>query len=327
MDPITAAMLIGQVGVPLLTSIIGRMQSDEYSDEEKRQMMLALQEYAAIAPPEHRDLIAREIARSQMENVRRNPYLEAVQDEALAGYQEIARGGESARGRADYEQAAMESAQQERAQREGAVARADALGLGPEAAFSDALLASQSGADRERMAGLQRAAQDEEARTNALGAAGAMAGSRSASQWAQDAQVAQAQDELARFNAGQFNEMEQFNEADRYRAFGAQMDVANARAGARQRYAGFMGDKGQQVREDWANAGRGIGTGLGAGAQYRTTGGMGAPQGPAMSSGAMPQQQVYGQPTTQQAPSPYSTSAQSMAGGPQPYTPQRRKAR
>lgn len=314
-------MLVGQVGVPLITGLIGRLSSDEYSDEEKRQMMLALEEYAAIAPPEHRDLIAREIARSQMESVQRNPYLEAVQDEVLAGYQEIARGGESTRGRADYEQSAMESAQLERAQREGTLARADALGLGAEAAFTDALLAGQGGADRERMAGLQRAAFNEKARMGALGAAGSMAGSRSATQFAQDAQVAQAQDELNRFNAGQFNDMQQFNEMGRYRNFGAQLDLANARAGARQRYAGYMGDRGQQVREDWANVGRGIGTGLGAGAQYRTTGGMGAQQDPAMSSGAMPQQQVYGQPAPQSTVGP-------AAAGPQPYTtPQRRKAR
>lgn len=325
MDPITIAMLVGQVGVPVLTSLIGRLQSDEYSEEEKRQLRLALEEYAAIAPPQYREVIAREVTRSQMGQVQRNPQLEATLDELLGRQMEVARTGESARGRADYEQSAMESAQLERAQREGAVSRADALGLGPEAAFSDALVAGQSGADRERMAGLQRAAYNEENRLGAMGAAGSMAANRSATQFQQDAEVARAQDELNMFNAGQANNMAQFNEGNRYRAFGAQLDLANARAGARQRYGGYMGDRGQQVREDWANVGRGIGGGLGAGVQYRNSTGMAQPGG---ASGPMPQQQVY-QPQTAPQAAPFSgASAQStVAGSQQVYDPKKRKAR
>lgn len=317
MDPVTIGMLVGQVGVPIITSIIGRIMSEEYSEEEREQWRLALEEYAALAPPEYRELIAREVARSRMGDVRRNPQLEATLDEVQARTMEVARTGESARGRADYEQAAMESAQLERGQREAAVSRADAMGLGPEAAFSDMLFAGQSGADRERMAGLQRAAYNEENRMGALGAAGAMAANRSATQFQQDAEVARAQDELARFNAGQFNEMQQFNEGNRYRNFGAQLDLANARSGVRQRYAGHLGGQGQQVREDWANVGRGVGGGLGAGVQYRNSTGMAQPGG---ASGPMPQQQVY-QPAPAQAP------VQQQSQGAQPYDPKKRKAR
>jgi hypothetical protein len=325
MDPVTIGMLVGQVGVPIITGIIGRIMSDEYSEEEREQWRLALEEYAAIAPPEHRDLIAREVARSQMGAVRRNPQLDAMMDEVQGRYMEVARDGESARGRADYEQSAMDSAQLERSQREGAVSRADALGLGPEAAFSDALLAGQGGADRERMAGLQRAAFNEENRMGALGAAGSMAANRSATQWQQDAQAAEAQDELNMFNVGQFNNMQQFNEGNRYRNFNAQLDLANARSGVRQRHAGYLGDKGQQVREDWANVGRGVGGMLGAGVQYLNSTGMAQPGG---AGGAMPQQQVYQQPTAQQA-TPFSgASAQStVAGSQQVYDPKKRKAR
>lgn len=325
MDPVTIGMLVGQVGVPVITGIIGRIMSDEYSEEERRQWQLALEEYAAIAPPEHRELIAREVARSRMGQVRRNPEMEAMLDEALGRQLDVARTGESARGAADYEQSAMQSAQLERGQREAAVSRADALGLGPEAAFSDALLAGQAGADRERMAGLQRAAYGEEARMGALGAAGAMAANRSATQWQQDAQVANAQDELSMFNVGQFNNMQQFNEGNRYRNFGAQLDLANARSGVRQRYAGHLGGQGQQVREDWANVGRGVGGGLGAGVQYRNSGGMAQP---GWSSGPMPQQQVYQPGTAPQSAPFYGANAQStVAGSQQVYDPKKRKAR
>jgi hypothetical protein len=325
MDPVTIGMLVGQVGVPIITGIIGRIMSEDLSEEERRQWQLALEEYAAIAPPEHRELIAREVARSQMGGVRRNPQLEATLDEVQARTMEVARAGESARGRADYEQSAMDSAQIERSQREGAVARADALGLGPEAAFSDALVAGQGGADRERMAGLQRAAFNEENRMGALGSAGAMAANRSATQWQQDAQVANAQDELNMFNVGQFNNMQQFNEMGRYRNFDAQLNLANARSGARQRYAGRLGGQGQQVREDWANVGRGVGGMLGAGVQYRNSGPMAQPGG---GSGPMPQQQTYQPQAVPQATPFYGANAQStVAGSQQVYDPKKRKAR
>ncbi len=325
MDPITIAMLVGQVGVPVLTSLIGRLQSDEYSDEEKRQLQLALEEYAAMAPPEHRELIAREVARSQMGAVRRNPQLEATLDEVLGRQMEVARTGESARGRADYEQSAMDSAQLERGQREAAVSRADALGLGPEAAFSDMLLAGQGGADRERMAGLQRAAYNEENRMWALGAAGSMAANRSATQFQQDAEVARAQDDLNMFNAGQFNNMQQFNEGNRYRNFSARLDLANARSGIHERMAGYSRDRGQQVQEDWANVGRGVGGMLGAGVQYRNSGPMAQPGG---GSGPMPQQQTYQPQAVPQATPFYGANAQStVAGSQQVYDPKKRKAR
>lgn len=312
----------------VIAGIIGRLASDEYSDEEKRQMELALEEYAALAPPEHRELIAREVARTQMASVQRNQGLEAVQDDVLARYQDIYTDGESARATADYEQAAMESAQLERSQREGAVSRADALGLGPEAAFTDTLVAGQGGADRERMAGLQRAAYGEEARMGALGAAGSMAANRSATQWAQDAQAAQAQDELNMFNVGQFNDMQQFNEGNRYRNFGARLDLANARSGARLRHAGFMGDRAQGVQEDWMNVGRGIQQTLGAG--MGAMGGM--PMGgggPMATSGSMPQyrQTFSTQPAVPQA-TPFSgANAQSTVAGVRQVNPNRRKAR
>jgi hypothetical protein len=324
-DPVTIGMLIGQVGVPVISGIIGRIMSEEYSEEEREQWRLALEEYAALAPPAHRELIAREVARSQMGAVRRNPELEATLDEVLGRQMEVARTGESARGRADYEQSAMDSAQLERGQREAAVSRADSLGLGPEAAFSDMLMAGQMGADRERMAGLQRAAYNEESRMGALGSAGALASSRSATQFQQDAEVARAQDDLNMFNVGQFNNMQQFNEGNRYRAFGAQLDLANARSGIHQRYAGYLGGKGQQVRDDVANVGRGVGGMLGAGVQYRNSGPMAQPGG---GSGPMPQQQTYQPQAVPQATPFYGASATSTtAGSQQVYDPKKRKAR
>lgn len=256
MDPVTLALIGSLVNVGV--GGISNWLAGSKDKEERQQREAALREYMTLAPPEHRELIAREVARSRMADVRRDPTLEAAQDEALSGYLDVARNGESARGRADYERAAQESAQQERSNREAAVARAVAMGLGPEAAFTDSLVAGQGGADRERMAGLQRAAMDEEARMGALGQAGSMAASRSATRWGQDAQVAQAQDDMDMFNAGQWNEMARYNNNDRYNAFEARLAQANAIARERGNLADMYSGQGQRIRDQGSQIGGGL---------------------------------------------------------------------
>lgn len=273
MDPVTMAMVGGLVnmGVGAITSWLAGSKDEE----ERRQRMQALREYSSLAPPEHKELIAREVARSRMADVRRDPALEAAQDEALAGYLDVARNGESARARAEYEQAAMESAQLARSARESALAGAAARGMGPEAAFTDALVAGQADADRERMAGLQRAAYGEEARLGALGQAGSMAAQRSATHWGQDANVAQAQDELDMFNAGQWNEVQQYNNDDRYRAYDAQLAKADRMARQRGEIADMEGRQGARMREQGSQIGGGMGRMITAPGVYGPSGGTG----------------------------------------------------
>jgi len=284
MNPVTMALIgsLANAGVGAITNWLAGSKDAE----ELRQRELALREYSSIAPPEHREIIAREVARSRMSDVRRDPALEAAQDEALAGYLDVARNGESARGRADYEQAAMDSAQRARAEREAAVANAVARGLGPEAGFTDTLMAGQADADRERMAGLQRAAFDEEARTGALGQAGSMAGQRSATRWNQDAEVAQAEDDLARFNAGEWNTMKRYNQDDQYRAYEARLARADRMAGQRNTIAGMYGEQGQRIRDQGSNIGGGLNRMITAPGIYGPSGG--ATPAPAASPQAAP---------------------------------------
>lgn len=271
MDPVTMALVgsLVNTGVGAITSWLAGSKDEE----ERRQRVAALREYSSIAPPEHRDLIAREVARSRMSDVRRAPGLEAVQDEAQAGYLDVARNGESARGRADYEQAAMDSAQHARSAREAAVANAQGRGLGPEAAFTDSLMAGQADADRERMAGLERAAADEGARMGALGQAGSMAAQRSSTRWNQDSEVAQAEDDLARFNAGEWNTMRRYNRDDEYRSFDANLAVADRIAGQRNNIADMYGERGQRTRDQGANIGGGLNRMITAPGVYGPSGG------------------------------------------------------
>src|SRR5512139_3647860 len=100
MDPVTLAAISSLVSVG--GGALGAWLSESKDEQEYEQRMEALRQYASIAPPQHRDLIARTVARSRMEDVRRNPALEAAQDEVLARTMEVARGGESAQARAEY---------------------------------------------------------------------------------------------------------------------------------------------------------------------------------------------------------------------------------
>lgn len=270
MDPVTLSVISGLVMMG--GSAIGDWLAGSQDEEERKQRMAALEEYASLAPPEHRRLIAREVSRSAMQDVTRNQRLEATQDEVLGRLMEVGRTGESARARADYEQAAQESSQLERAARAYAVAQAAAQGLGPEATYMDALIAGQSGADRERMAGLQRAAFGEEMRLGALGQAGTMAERRSATQWNQDADVARARDELERFNAGEYNDMQRYNRDDELRVWDRDLALRDRRAAARGDIADMHSRRGQQTRDRWGNISTGVGRAIVAPGIFGPTG-------------------------------------------------------
>lgn len=324
MDPVTMAAVGGLVNMGV--GAISNWLASSRDAEEKQQRLLALREYTSIAPPEHRDLIAREVARSRMSDVRRNPALEATQDEVLGSLMDVARNGESARGAADYEQAAMDSAQLARSNRMAAVEGATARGMGPEAAFTDVLMAGQADADRERMAGLNRAAYGEEARMGALSQAGGMAAQRSATQFGQDAEIARAEDELAQFNAGQWNQMQRYNNDGRYQNFEAQLAVADRRSRSRGDLADMEARRGDRIREQGAAIGGGLNRMITAPGVYGQGGGNtggGAPPAAA----AAPPPQMRQTSAYQGAMTPATQQQQLIQTGTPTTPPTRRRAR
>ena len=295
MDPLTLMAI--SAAVSLGTGGIAKWLGDAKDAEETRQREAALQQYVALQPPQHRDLVARQVVQAMTANVRRNPALSATQDEALARTMEVARNGQSARGAADYEQAALNSAQQERGQRMGAVAQAQNQGLGSEAAYTDQLTAIQGGADRERMAGLQRAASNEDMRMGALSSANSMASQRSATEFGQDFEQAQAQDELNKFNAGEWNAMERYNNDDRYRAFDAQMGRADRIAGQYNNLADMNARRAAAIRQQVSNIGGGAARAIQAPGTYGATGAPAVPGAVAPKTSASPLTSATGSPT------------------------------
>jgi hypothetical protein len=287
-DPVTMSVVAGLVMMG--GSALGDWLAGSQDEEERRQRQAALEEYASIAPLEHKQLVARELQRTRMEDVRRNPALDADMDEVQGRLMEVGRGGESAAARADYELASQESSMMERAARAAALSQADAAGLGPEAAYSDMLLASQAGADRERMAGLQRAGMGERNRMTALGQAGGMAERRSATQWSQDAEVAQAQDDFERFNVGEFNDMQRYNRDDELGVWDRNLSLADRRAGQRNELGDMHERRGQRTRQRVGDISTGAGRAIMAPSIYGPsgTGGGGTPPAAAPAAAAAP---------------------------------------
>lgn len=271
--------IIGAV-VQLGSAALAWWLTEDEREDEQRLRAEALAEYAAMAPPEEQEVIARTVAGTAMDSMRRDSGQEAIRDEMQGRLLERVRGGGmDAQSQARYEQARQRSALDARAGRQAALARAGARGLGPDAALTDMLLAQQGSAETERMAGIQQAADADRAALESLLQSGSMAGERSRERWSQDAAVAQARDDMNRFNAGQLADTDRFNVGQRNWEWDAGLRLASARSGAKQDAATA---KGRQAKDTMATIG-----GIGQGAGYALSS-LGASGGGAVPSGSAP---------------------------------------
>lgn len=261
MDPVT--MMAISAAIQLGSAALAEWLSGGDSDEERRLRQDALAQYAAIAPPEAQEVIARTVEGTAMDDVRRDDGQEAIRDEMQGRLLERVRGGGmDAQSQARYEQARQRSAMEARAGRQGALSRAGVRGLGPEAALTDMLLAQQGSAESERMAGLQQAADADRAALESLLESGSMAGERSRERWSQDASVAQARDDMRRFNAGQMSDADRFNAGQKNWAWDAEYKRRAGLAGANQDMADSYGNRAQQTRQRVGGVGQGLAYGV-----------------------------------------------------------------
>lgn len=237
-----------QTGAGLLS-----MWLDDGPEEERRARRKALAEYTALQPPEVQDYIAREVSGSKMSGVVADEQQRAIQDETSARLLQRGRGGPSLAYQAAREQAQVDAAARAQGQREAVLS--DARQRGTLGSGESLLLQSQAGQDAantERLAGVQSLADDEEQAFQALIAAGNMAGQREERDWNQQAQVASAEDDIALFNAGQWNQAQQFNIQQRQQDFANRLALAD-------RKAGIYAQEGQQARADGARLANAIG--------------------------------------------------------------------
>lgn len=231
------------------------MWLDDGPAEERRLRRKALEEYTSLQPPEVQDYIAREVSGSKLSGITANDEQRAIQDEASARLLQRGRGGPSLAYQAAREQAQVDAATRAQGQREAVLSDARQRGTvgSGESLFLQAQ-AGQDAANTERLAGVQQLASDEEQAFQAMIAAGNMAGQREEREWNQDAQVASAEDDIALFNAGAWNQAQMFNIQQRQQDFQNRLALAD-------RKVGIYNAQGQQAREDGARLANAIGAG------------------------------------------------------------------
>lgn len=259
---IAAAVAMGVAGVAKLL--------DTSDEEERRQRMLALQEFGALSSPEVRNLIAEGVKESAFKNIKANQGQRAIQDETQARLLEKGRAnGLDLQARAKLEEAGQNAAQYERQQRQGILDSARARGTaGSGEELMARLAAEQGGADSLRMAGVQAAADADERALQSFIQAGDMARQREDADWNRAAQVASAEDDIAKFNAGENNRFAIYNDQQRWNKADYDLRLAQSRANARTGYANYVDQQGKEDLAMWGGVGQGVGYGIQSAGDY-----------------------------------------------------------
>jgi hypothetical protein len=208
------------------------------------------------------------VDRSAMEGVSTDPRLKQAQLAALASMQEIgSSGGMTATERAQLARVQGEVAQADRGRREAILQNMRSRGMGGSGMELLAQLQSSQGAtDRASQAGLDIAGMAQQRALQAINQAGGMAGGIRGQDFDEQSQIAAARDAIAKFNAantqqanqfnaGQLNNMGQFNSsqalgADQFNA-GSFIDMSRFNTSQVNNMGQF--NAGNQLRTDLAN--------------------------------------------------------------------------
>jgi hypothetical protein len=284
MDPVTMGLVGGLVSAG--AGAIGAWLAGGASEEEKKARREQLEEYSALASPQHQDIIAQGVKESAYSRVRGDAGLRAQQDRVQDRLVRRGEGETSMAYRARGEEARMQAARTAQGDREAILQEGRArgtVGSGEELLLQQD--ANQQAAEQERMAGVQAQADEEEAALQALMAGGAMAGQREERDLNTQMGIAGGMDDIAMFNAGQTNAMAVNNAQLRGSAWDRSLAVADRRAGIHR-------DTANRAREGAAGLGAaigGIGQGAGYGiAAYGQQGGMAPKQAPAVAPKVTP---------------------------------------
>lgn len=234
--------------VPLIGGMFG--DPDKYDKRSQDYMNKAMQEYEGLSVPELQDLEfdkykwqgdlqnqgldyqsidPRLQGSSQMENISLDPRLKDAQLAALGSLQGISEaGGMTAADQANLANIQSQTGQADRGRR-GAIKQSMAQrGMGGSGMDLLAQLQSnQAATDRSAQMGLNVAGMAQDRALQAIQSQGGMAGNMRGQEFGEQAQQATAQDTINRFNAGNMNQMNQFNSQQQMAADRFSADAAN----------------------------------------------------------------------------------------------------
>lgn len=268
MDPMTLAAIggtVANVGASLLGEWwAGADEKQKHALEEE-----AARLYGDISPPTLERVLAEKVGPSAMEGISVDPRLKAARNLALERIMEAGlSGGMDAQGQLALEEGRRAAALQEQQGRAAVRSEARRRGLGGAGEVVGQLAAQQAGANRASLSGLQSGA---DARSRALQSLslGMQGGAAASSQdFGEAAQVAQARDRIAAFNAQMAQEANRYNAGLGQQEYENQMALADRRYGAKLRQADTYGQRAQRKRGMAGGVGQSLGYLGGAVGQY-----------------------------------------------------------
>lgn len=185
------------------------------------------------------------VDRSAMEGISTDPRLKQAQLAALASMQEIgSSGGMTATERAQLAKVQSEVAQADRGRREAVLQNMRVRGMGGSGMELMAQLqSSQAATDRASESGLNIAGMAQQRALQALNQAGGMAGGIRGQDFGEQSQIAAAMDAIAKFNAANTQQSNQFNagqfsDTDRFNSSQA-LSAANTNKASNERLSMF----------------------------------------------------------------------------------------
>lgn len=238
------AGLGGSVG-DALGSLIGEaLAQGDYATAEKL-MQQAAHAYDGMQGPNVH------LGPSAMEGVAPNQMARSAREQALQKLMGIGlEGGMDPESRAAVEQAKMEAAGYEQAQRGAIMQHAQATGnTSNNLNQAQALIAQQGGANRVGMMGIQAAGDARSRALNALSGAGEMAGSLERDDYGQQKDLALSRDAIA-----------EFNERNKQQAFENQLGIKDRQTQGALDEAGMYDERGNRKVRQARGIGKGVGT-------------------------------------------------------------------
>jgi hypothetical protein len=278
MDPITIG-LIGAAVIPIITSLIGKAQSEGLNEKERAELERALGEFDRINVPELKELVAEQLGPSAMGGVQTDP---RYKDAQLRALDELQRFGAST-GLTLEDQAALEESSDQARRAAGSSRRAIAQqmaargagGGGQELAMQ--LQGASDATDRAYRSSRDAYAHARNRALESMVRAGSMGGEIRGQEFGEQAAKARATDDTARWNASQRARVGEINQRLPMDRFQARLALASAKAHPRGQIANTYGRAAERERDFWTGLGE-VGSSAAQGAgQYAQGAGARAP--------------------------------------------------
>ncbi len=300
------------VAAPIVGGLIGADQANKDRDAANAARQQALAQFAGInvpTPEEQKLLLDQYVSTGVMspeleslinmgptayEGISLDPQARQAQLDSLSQMGQLAQTGMTQGDEAAYEMARRNAAAESQAKQAQILQNMQARGMGGSGVeLISRLQAGQSSADRLQQAQLEEAAKKQQARMQALQSQANMAQGLRSSDYSEAARLADAKDQIARFNAanaqslanrntdrgnqaqqynmsnaqriadanvGLKNQQQQYNKGLTQQKFGNELQLAGAKAGQYGSQAQDASQRAGQTASMWGGIGQGVGT-------------------------------------------------------------------